>query len=115
MDGARGVADEGADLLGERQVLGGDLRSVRRRAAELAHVRPDGGDVAIEPRPKTLGPKQIADAQADARRLALVGRPDPLLGGPDAARAILAQAIDLQVVRQGQVRALGDHQIARRP
>ena len=41
-----------------------------------------------------------------------VSRADPLAGGADrVVGALVAQAIDLPVVRQRQVRARGDHEI----
>ncbi len=84
--GARSVAHEGPNLLGQRHVLGGDLRgdSARRAAQLRGRTARCAVDVRVQPRAEALRPQQIADAQADAGRLALVGRADPLLGGPDA-------------------------------
>ena len=81
-------------------------------ATQLAYVGADRRQVAVQPRAEAIRAEQVADPQADARRLALVGGANPALGGPDAARAILTQAIDLQMVRKRQVRALGDDEVA---
>jgi hypothetical protein len=88
---------------------GGD---VGRRTPELREHRRHHGGVALEQRAEALRPQEIAHADADARGLALVGRADPAPGGADVARALLAQAIDLLVVGQRDVRSLGDHQVA---
>ena len=86
----------------------------RRRSPSASGAAPpsassSGGSASIwraSWRAEPLGAQQIADAHAAARGLALVGRADALAGGADALPgALLAQAVDLAVVRQGQVRA----------
>ena len=59
-----------------------------------------------------LGVGHVADADAAARDLVFVGRPDAARGRPDLALAApgLAQQIELAVIRQDQVRLVADDQ-----
>jgi hypothetical protein len=60
-----------------------------------------------------LRPEQVAHAHAAAARLVLVGRADTTQRGPDLAlpALLLGQGLERAVVRQDQVRAVGDHQV----
>ena len=75
---------------------------IRLRASTLWRIAPA----------QRLGVGEVADADAAARDLVLVGRADAARGRPDLALAAprLAQQVELAVVRQDEVRLVADDQ-----
>ena len=110
-----GIGDKGPHLLGRRGVLLIHLCGVERVGAEQRMgdgilLRAGGLNVRLQQRRM----QQIHDAQAAARHLVLVGRPDAAAGGADllAPRRALGGQLDHAVVGQDDLRAVGDKELA---
>ena len=110
-----GVGDEGPHLLGRCRVLfihfcGVERVGAEERMGDGVLLRAGRLNVRLEQR----GMEQIDYAQAAARHLVFVGRPDASAGGADllAPRRAFRGQLDHAVVGQNDLRAVGDEEIA---
>ena len=105
----RHVADPGTHALAVLQQLLEHRPPVHRGVLdETVAGRDVVADVLLEP----LRVGQVADADAPAGDLVLVGRPDAARRGPDLALAApgFRQKVEIAVIRQDQVRLVADDQ-----
>ena len=102
--GREPLAIAGVALVGSSSKSSGGSPRMRLEVAVLL------AQVALERLAEAGLVEQVADADADARHLVLVGRPDAAPGGADLALAAqaLARLVDGAVVRHDEVRLLAD-------
>ena len=107
---ARGIGEHRHDALRQGLERLDDRLHLRHLAAERSHHRRPGLERDLDALGQPLQIAQLAAADAGAAHLVLVRRTDALLRGAERARSGLAQAVDRDVVRQDQVRAVADAQ-----